>query len=64
MNLCKRVDNVGYYSPDHEPVGFIYTDRRETLVPWDEPAEAAAFVYLELLDSEFAIYEGYYEIAV
>ena len=36
----------------------------EVLVPWNEPAEGAALIHLELLDGEFAIYEGDDEIAV
>lgn len=55
---------IGNHAPNHESVGFIYPDRREVLVPWNEPAEGAALIHLELLDGEFAIYEGDDEIAV
>ena len=55
---------IGNHAPNHEAVGFIYPDRGEVLVPWDEPAEGAAIIHLELLDGEFAIYEGDDEIAV
>ena len=55
---------IGNYAPDHEAVVFIYPDRGEVFVPWDEPAEGTALIHLELLDGEFAIYEGDDEVAV
>ena len=58
------MNHIGNHAPDHEAVGFIYPDRGEVLVPWNEPAEGAALIHLELLDGEFAIYEGDDEIAV
>ena len=58
------MNHIGNYAPNHESVGFIYPDWGEVLVPWNEPAEGAALIHLELLDGELAIYEGYYEIAV
>ena len=59
-----QMNHIGNYAPDHEAVGFIYPDRGEVLVPWDEPAEGAALIHLELLDGEFAIHEGDDEVAV
>lgn len=58
------MNHIGNHAPNHESVGFIYPDRREVFVPWNEPAEGAALIHLELLDGEFAIYEGDDEIAV
>ena len=55
---------IGNYAPNHESVGLIYPDWSEVFVPWDEPAEGAALIHLELLDSEFAIHEGDDEVAV
>ena len=55
---------IGNYAPDHEAVVFIYPDWGEVFVPWDEPAEGAALIHLELLDGEFAIHEGDDEVAV
>lgn len=62
--FCNLMNYIGNYAPDHESVGFIYPDRGEVLVPWNEPSEGTALIYLELLDGEFAIHEGDYEIAV
>ena len=62
--FCNLMNHIGNHAPDHEAVGFIYPDRREVLVPWNEPAEGAALIHLELLDGEFAIYEGDDEVAV
>ena len=55
---------IGNYAPDHEAVGFIYPDRGEVFVPWDEPAKGSALIHLEVLDGEFAIHEGDDEVAV
>ena len=62
--FCNLMNDIGNYTPDHEAVGFIYPDRREIPVPWDEPSEGSALIYLELLDGEFAIHEGDDEVAV
>ena len=62
--FCNLMNHIGNHAPDHEAVGFIYPDRGEVLVPWDEPSEGSALIHLELLDGEFAIYEGDDEIAV
>lgn len=58
------MNHIGHHAPNHEPVGFIYPDRREITVPWDEPAKGSAFVHFELFNGEFAIYEGDDEVAV
>ena len=58
------MNHIGNHAPDHEAVGFIYPDRGEVFVPWDEPAEGTALIHLELLDGEFAIHEGDDEVAV
>ncbi len=42
------MNHIGNHAPDHEAVGFIYPDRGEVLVPWNEPAEGAALIHLEL----------------
>lgn len=62
--FCNLMNHIGNHAPDHEAIGFIYPDRGEVLVPWNEPAEGAALIYLELLDGEFAIYKSDDEIAV
>ena len=62
--FCNLMNDIGNYAPDHEAVGFIYPDRREVFVPWDEPSEGSALIYLELLDGEFAIHEGDDEVSV
>lgn len=64
LSFRNLMNHIGNHAPDHEAVGFIYPDRGEVLVPWNEPAEGAALIHLELLDGEFAIYEGDDEIAV
>lgn len=43
------MNHIGNHAPDHEAVGFIYPDRGEVLVPWDEPAEGAALIHLEFV---------------
>ena len=58
------MNHIGNHTPNHEAVGFIYPDRGEVLVPWDEPSEGSALIHLELLDGEFAIHEGDDEVAV
>ena len=58
------MNRIGNHAPDHEAVGFIYPDRGEVFVPWDEPAEGTALIHLELLDGEFAIHEGDDEVTV
>lgn len=58
------MNHIGHHAPYHEPVGFIYPDRREITVPGDEPAKGSAFVHFELFDGEFAIHEGDDEVAV
>ena len=58
------MNHIGNHAPDHEAVVFIYPNRGEVLVPWNEPAEGAALIHLELLDGEFAIHEGDDEVAV
>ena len=62
--FCNLMNHIGNHAPDHEAVGFIYPDRGEVFVPWDEPAEGTALIHLELLDGEFAIHEGDDEVAV
>ena len=62
--FCNLMNHIGNHSPNHEPVVFINSYRREITVPWDEPAEGSAFIHFELLDGKFAIYESYHKVAV
>ena len=47
------MNHIGNHAPNHESVGLIYPDWGEVLVPWNEPAEGAALIHLELLWSMF-----------
>ena len=64
LSFRNLMNHIGNHTPNHEAVGFIYPDRGEVLVPWDEPSEGSALIHLELLDGEFAIHEGDDEVAV
>ena len=62
--FCNLMNYIGNYAPNHEPVVFIYPDRGEIPVPWDEPSEGSALIHLELLDSELTIYKGDDKVSV
>lgn len=42
--FCNLMNHIGNHAPDHEAVGFIYPDRGEVFVPWDESAEGTALI--------------------
>ena len=52
------MNHIGNHAPNHESVGFIYPDREKFCSMGMSHPKAAALIHLELLDGEFAIYEG------